>query len=116
MNQKTVYLANNSLINSVWYCRLFNSNKFDPNGPYQLVTLVTMYQYVNATVSQTNNSSIISEIIQNGNALFNTSEYDKAMTTFDQVLKLDSRSVDALNGKGLVLNNLGKYQEAISMV
>ena len=71
-------------------------------------------QYVNATVSQTNNSSIISEMIQNGNALFNTSEYDKAMTTFDQVLKLDSRSVDALNGKGLVLNNLGKYQEAIS--
>ncbi|MDW3679936.1 MAG: tetratricopeptide repeat protein [Nitrososphaeraceae archaeon] len=71
-------------------------------------------QYVNATVSQTNNSSIISEMIQNGNALFNRSEYGKAMTTFDQVLKLDSRSVDALNGKGLVLNNLGKYQEAIS--
>jgi tetratricopeptide (TPR) repeat protein len=71
-------------------------------------------QYVDATASQTNNSSIISEMIQNGNALFNTSEYDKAMTTFDQVLKLDSRSVDALNGKGLVLNSLGKYQEAIS--
>jgi len=71
-------------------------------------------QYVNAIVSQTNNSSIISELIQNGNALFNTSEYGKAMTIFDQVLKLNSRSVDALNGKGLVLNNLGKYQEAIS--
>ena len=76
--------------------------------------IVYHVQYVDATVSQTNNSSIISEMIQNGNALFNTSEYDKAMTTFDQVLKLDSRSVDALNGKGLVFNNLGKYQEAIS--
>jgi len=72
-------------------------------------------QYVNATGSKSNNSSIISEMIQNGNVLFNTSEYDKAMTTFDQVLKLDSRSVDALNGKGLVFNNLGKYQEAISL-
>ena len=70
-------------------------------------------QYVDATVSQSNSSSIVSELIQNGNALLNTSEYDKAMTTFDQVLKLDFRSVDALNGKGLVLNNLGKYQEAI---
>jgi tetratricopeptide (TPR) repeat protein len=72
-------------------------------------------QYVQATGSQTNNSSIISEMIQNGNAFFNTSEYDKAIITFDQVLKLDSKSVDALNGKGLVLNNLGKYQEAISL-
>ena len=70
-------------------------------------------QYVDATVSQTNSSSIVSELIQNGNALLNTSEYDKAMTTFDQVLKLDFKSVDALNGKGLALNNLGKYQEAI---
>jgi tetratricopeptide (TPR) repeat protein len=77
--------------------------------------IVYHVQYVDATVSQTNNSSIISEMIQNGNALINTSEYDKAMTTFDQVLKLDSRSVDALNGKGLVFNNLGKYQEAISL-
>ena len=77
--------------------------------------IVYHVQYVDATVSQTNNSSIISEMIQNGNTLFNTSEYDKAMTTFDQVLKLDSRSVDALNGKGLVFNNLGKYQEAISL-
>ena len=70
-------------------------------------------QYVDATVSQSNISSIVSKLIQNGNALLKTSEYDKAMTTFDQVLKLDFRSVDALNGKGLVLNNLGKYQEAI---
>ena len=70
-------------------------------------------QYADATVSQSNSSSIVSKLIQNGNALLKTSEYDKAMTTFDQVLKLDFRSVDALNGKGLVLNNLGKYQEAI---
>ena len=31
---KNRFLANNSLINSVWYCRLFNSNKFDPHGPF----------------------------------------------------------------------------------
>ena len=111
---KNCFLANNALTNSVLYCRLFNSNKF---GPMVLLDGDIGYhvQYVDATNYQTNNSSIISEMIQNGNALFNTSEYDKAMTTFDQVLKLDSKSVDALNGKGLVLNNLGKYQEAISL-
>ena len=46
IESKNRFLANNALINSVWYCRLFNSNKFNPNGTYQLVTLVTMYQYV----------------------------------------------------------------------
>ncbi|HSA74209.1 MAG TPA: tetratricopeptide repeat protein [Nitrososphaeraceae archaeon] len=71
-------------------------------------------QYVDATISQTNNSSTISELIQNGNTFLNRSEYDKAMNTFDQVLTLDSGSVGALNGKGMVLNSLGKYKEAIS--
>jgi hypothetical protein len=68
-------------------------------------------QYVNATVFQTNNSFIIYEMIQNGNALFHTSENNKAMTTFDQVLKFDSRSVDALNGKvwsSIILENIKK--------
>ena len=53
-------------------------------------------------------------MIQKGNDFFNASEYTKAMTNYEQVLKLDSSSVEALNGKGMVLNSLGKYQEAIS--
>ena len=71
-------------------------------------------QFVDAAVNQTNITSTISEMIQKGNDFFNTSEYTKAMTNYDQVLKLDCRSVEALNGKGMVLNSLGKYQEAIS--
>ena len=33
IESETCLLANNPLINSVWYSRLFNSFKFDPNGP-----------------------------------------------------------------------------------
>jgi tetratricopeptide (TPR) repeat protein len=71
-------------------------------------------QYADAAVNHTNFTSNISEMIQQGNDFLNTSEYTKAMINYEQVLKLDSRSVEALNGKGMVLNTLGKYSEAIS--
>jgi len=76
--------------------------------------IIHCVQYVDAAVNQTNITSSISRMIQKGNAFFNTSEYANAMTSYEQALKLDSRSVEALNGKGMVLNSLGKYQEAIS--
>ena len=31
---KNRFLANNSLINSDWYCRLFDSNESDTHGPF----------------------------------------------------------------------------------
>jgi len=68
---------------------------------------------IEAIASQTTNSTIVSELIQKGNMLFNKSKYEGAVQWYDQVLKIDPRSVDALNGKGLVFNNLGRYQEAI---
>ena len=46
--------------------------------------------------------------------MLNSSKYEEALVTFDQVLKIDTRSVDALNGKGLIFNQLGKYEEAIT--
>ena len=46
--------------------------------------------------------------------MLNSSKYEKALATFDLVLKIDTRSVDALTGKGLIFNQLGKYEEAIT--
>lgn len=56
----------------------------------------------------------ISDLIQKGGEMLNNSKYEEALVSFDHALAIDSRSVDALNGKGLVLNQLGKYEEAIT--
>lgn len=69
---------------------------------------------VEAISSQTTNSTLVSEKIQEGNLLINKSRYDDAIKLYDQVLKIDPRSVEALNGKGLAFNKLGRYEDAIS--
>jgi len=64
--------------------------------------------------SKAPNESSISGLIQEGGALLNASRFEEALVSYDKVLKIDPRSVDALNGKGLILNQLGKYDEAIT--
>ena len=71
-------------------------------------------KHVEAISSQTTNSTLVSEKIQEGNLLINKSKYDDAIKLYDQVLKIDPRSVEALNGKGLAFNKLGRYEDAIS--
>jgi tetratricopeptide (TPR) repeat protein len=69
---------------------------------------------VEALTPQTINSTIVSEKIQEGNLLMNKSKYEDAIKLYDQVLKIDPSSVEALNGNGLALNKLGRYQDAIT--
>jgi tetratricopeptide (TPR) repeat protein len=69
---------------------------------------------VEAISSQTNNSSFVHEMIEGGNLSLNKSKYEDAVKSFDQALKIDPRSVEALNGKGLALNNLGRYEDSIT--
>jgi tetratricopeptide (TPR) repeat protein len=69
---------------------------------------------VEAISSQTINSTFVSEKIQEGNLLINKSKYDDAIKIYDQVLKIDPTSVEALNGKGLAFNKLGRYEDAIT--
>ncbi|HEX5920889.1 MAG TPA: hypothetical protein VFY55_03835, partial [Nitrososphaeraceae archaeon] len=77
------------------------------------ITHQTQSIEANKTTQRTNSSSI-SELIQKGNTMLNSSKYKEALVTFDHALKIDSRSVDALNGKGLIFNQLRKYEEAIT--
>lgn len=80
-----------------------------------LSNIIHQTQNIEATnTTQRTNSSSISELIQKGNTMLNSSKYGEALVAFDQVLKIDTRSVDALNGKGLIFNQLGKYEEAIT--
>jgi tetratricopeptide (TPR) repeat protein len=63
--------------------------------------------------SQTINSTFVSERILEGNLLINKSKYEEAIKSYDQALKIDAKSVEALNGNGLAFN-LGRYQDAIN--
>jgi len=113
LNRKSVSLVINplSLVFGILNCTVATGLIFEILS----VGDITHYlQHVDAVVNQTNITSSITELIQKGNDYFNRSEFTKAMTNYDQALKLDSMSVEALNGKGMVLNSLGKYHEAIS--
>jgi len=113
LNQKSISMLINpiSLVYGILSCTIATSLIFVILSVGDIIHYV---QYAYAAVNHTNFTSTISEMIQKGNDFLNTSEYTKAMTNYEQVLKLDSRSVEALNGKGMVLNSLGKYSEAIS--
>ena len=78
---------------------------------------MSIFNYQMQSTEATNNApnaSSISDLIVEGHALLNASRFEEALISYDKALKLDPRSVDALNGKGLILNQLGKYEEAIT--
>jgi tetratricopeptide (TPR) repeat protein len=72
-------------------------------------------QDTEATSNTPTDSSTLSDLIQKGGEMLNTSRYEEALVSFDRALMIDSMSVDALNGKGLVLNQLGKHEDAINL-
>ena len=69
---------------------------------------------IEAISSQTINSTFVSGKIREGNLLMNESKYEDAIKLYDQVLRIDPTSVEALNGNGLAFNRLGRYEEAIT--
>ena len=79
-------------------------------------TADTRYQTENIVTiaSQAINSTFVYELIEKGNMSFNKSKYEEAVKWYGQALKIDPKSIDVLNGKGLVFNKLGRYEEAIT--
>jgi tetratricopeptide (TPR) repeat protein len=59
--------------------------------------------------SDTNIGSLLDE----GDALYNISEYDGAISYYDRVLSIDQDNIYAMNSKVAALLNIGKYEEAI---
>ena len=72
------------------------------------------FKNIEAIASQRTNFTSVSELVQTGNMLFNNSKFEEAVKWFDKALKIDPKSIDALNGIGLSLNKLGRYEEAIT--
>ena len=65
-------------------------------------------------INNASNDSLISHLILEANGLLNASRLEEALISYEKGLKIDPRSIDALNGKGMILNQLGKYEEAIT--
>lgn len=57
----------------------------------------------------------ISSFIQEGKDYLSNEDYDSALYSYEQVLKLDSNNVIALNNKGFVLYILDKYDLAVQV-
>jgi tetratricopeptide (TPR) repeat protein len=55
-----------------------------------------------------NNPSDIDELMEKGNALLISGRLDEAIKYYDRALAIDPNFKEALNGKGLALNRLGK--------
>ena len=58
-------------------------------------------------------ASEIAKLLEQGKEYFGQSEYDKAISQFDQILKTDPNNVDALYYKGNTFSQTGKFNEAI---
>src|SRR5215218_5667834 len=72
------------------------------------------------TTGTSSSMSIIDEfnftnIIKNALSSFNSDDYKSAIMWYNKAINLDPLSIEAINGKGLSLSELGKHQEAIKL-
>jgi tetratricopeptide (TPR) repeat protein len=59
------------------------------------------------------NTSQHGDEIERGERLYHNGNIEEALAVFESILKAEPYNVLALNNKGLILNSLGKNQEAI---
>ncbi|MDW0118980.1 MAG: tetratricopeptide repeat protein [Nitrososphaeraceae archaeon] len=105
---RSFFLKNDALLLSpVITLLIFITFLFISGFDYQI-------QNTEATSNTATDSSTLSDLIQKGGQMLNSSRYEEALVSFDRALIIDSMSVDALNGKGLVINQIGKYEESIT--
>ncbi len=57
---------------------------------------------------------LVEEYIELAKGYMEENEFDVALSFYEIILEIDPFNIDALNGKGLVHDNLGRYEEAIS--
>src|SRR5215211_6848397 len=72
------------------------------------------------TTGTSSSMSIIDEfnftnIIKNALSSFNSDDYKSAIMWYNKAINLEPLSIEAINGKGLSLSELGKHQEAIKL-
>jgi len=57
---------------------------------------------------------LLEEYLEQADDLFEEENYGEAISYYDQILAIDSSDIDALNGKALALDTIGKHDEAIT--
>jgi len=57
---------------------------------------------------------LLEELLEQADDLFEEENYHESIIYYDQVLAIDSSDIDALNGKALALDTIGKHEEAIT--
>jgi len=57
---------------------------------------------------------LLEELLEEADDLFDEENFDESIIYYDQVLAIDSSDIDALNGKALALDTIGKHEEAIT--
>jgi len=57
---------------------------------------------------------LLEEFLELAQYLFEVESYEEAISYYDKVLAIDSTDIDALNGKALALDSIGKPEEAIT--
>ncbi len=56
------------------------------------------------------------ELLDQGGEFLKRQQYTEALAYFERVLKIDAKSVKALNGKSYALNGLKRYQESLDNI
>ncbi len=57
---------------------------------------------------------LLEEFLEQAQDLFEVESYEDAISYYDKVLVIDSTDIDAINGKALALDSIGKPEEAIT--
>jgi tetratricopeptide (TPR) repeat protein len=55
------------------------------------------------------------EIFKTGNSQLGLHQYEEALKSYEQAIKLDPNNYAAYNNKGTALNDLGRYDEALKV-
>ncbi|MBS1666611.1 MAG: tetratricopeptide repeat protein, partial [Bacteroidetes bacterium] len=89
-----------------------NAKKWFEKGLYYV--RIRDYNWANKCFSKADNLFPNSPIILNslGNSFYRTGEYDKAIESFDNALKIDSFFIKTYSNYGIALNGVGKYKDA----
>jgi tetratricopeptide (TPR) repeat protein len=84
------------------------------NGIIPVITLFAILILIPITCAETDEMTADEHYLM-GNALSSFGQYENATKEYQLALKIRPGFTDALNNLGIVLNRLGRYEEALSV-
>ena len=86
-------------------------------GAYEEISAIndTITVIDNGFTMSLNEEAVYNDTIKKAISSLDSNDYKNAITLYDNALTLNPFSIEAINGKGLSLSELGKHQEAIKL-